>query len=375
MVNTTTARPKPIFRTSFGTFLAIVRIGGANYLDNQPAFELKNIFWTVAVGEAFTVDANTIGLMPDEFTRASQIAVLKETYDTNIVASVGIFADLSSLIEQSFPEAQWKTKAVEAGSKYWGKAASNAAKCTSALSAGVLFITNNHAALLLGGMILTFQADFTALSTGNETSKTNYKNAEIEAGLQTDAKVIACNELYVRYMVMAKVAKNIFRNDKAMKNGFVYGTIKKTLNPQHQVLETVKIKKASSKTIHNAVIDAVITNTGTIPVLVCPGKIACTPPVIIEEVKKAKEEIKEETPVETKEPIAEPEETKAPEKETTKEEEETKSEEPKALTLTVGVNLSPGETMINTLGVVVTFTVLNPLVGGEITIKRTVNEN
>ena len=174
---------------------------------------------------------------------------------------------------------------------------------------------------------------------------------------------------------MAKVAKNIFRNDKAMKNGFVYGTIKKTLNPQHQVLETVKIKKASSKTIHNAVIDAVITNTGTIPVLVCPGKIACTPPVIIEEVKKAKEEIKEETPVETKEPIAEPEETKAPEKETTKEEEETKSEEPKALTLTVGVNLSPGETMINTLGVVVTFTVLNPLVGGEITIKRTVNEN
>ena len=368
---TTTARPLPKFRTSFSTLFAILRIGVANYGDNQPAFMAKNIFWTVLWGTDMLAEVTTISEMPDEFTRAAQIAEIKDIYDTNVVSSISSFADLNSLIEQSFPESLWKTKAIEAGSKHWGKAAVNAGKCTLGLSAGVLFITNNHAALLAGGMIVTFQADFTTLSTNNGIFGPNYKNAEVEAHLQTDAKIIACNDLYTRYMVMAKVAKNIFRNDKSMKNGFVYGTIKKTINPQHQVLETVKIKKASSKTIHNAVIDAVITNTGTIYVLVCPGKIACIQ-ILTEEVKKPKEEIKE-TPEETKEPIAKTEETKAIEKETTTAE-ETKSEEPKAITLTPGVKLLPGETMINTFGEIVTFTVQDPLHGGEITIKRTVHE-
>ena len=373
MVLTTTARPVAKFRTSFGTFFAILRIGVANYGDNQPAFLLKNVVWTVLWGTDMLADVTTVSNMPDEFTRAAQIAEIKEIYDTNVVSSISIFADLSSLIEQSFTEAQWAAKKLEAGSKHWGKAAVKAASCTSALSAGVLFITNNHGALITGGMGTTFQADFTTLSTNNGTSGPNYKNAEVEAHLLTDAKIEACNALYVKYMVMAKVAKNIFRNDKSMKNGFVYGTIKKTINPQHQVLETVKIKKASSKTIHNAVIDAVITNIGTVTILVCPGKIACTS-ILTEEVKKPKEEVKEETTEETKETIAKTEETKAIEKETTTEE-ETKSEEPKALTLTPGVKLLPGETMINTFGEIVTFTVQDPLLGGEVTIKRTVNDN
>jgi hypothetical protein len=369
MVTTTSARPKAKFRASFETFLAVIRIGIANYLDNQLAFEAKNIFWTVLVGTTMDTDADAIDLMPDEFTRAAQIEELKGIRETNVVAGIVIFADLDSLIEQSFPETQWLTKRKEAGSKFWGTAASNAGACSSAFSAGKTFIINNHAALIAGGMITTFQATFTTLAGSYTTSNTAYKNASVEAQLQTDAKITACNDLYARYMVMAKVAKNIFRNDKSMKNGFVYGTIKKTINPQHQVLETVKIKKASSKTIHNAVIDSPITNTGTITVLVCPGKIACTS-ILTEEVKKPKEE---ETTEETKEPIAKTEETKAIENETTTEE-ETKSEEPKALALTPGVKLGPGETMINTFGVIVTFTVQDPLLGGEVTIKRTVND-
>jgi hypothetical protein len=371
MVTTTTARPKPKFRASFETFLAIIRIGVANYLDNQLAFEAKNSFWTVLVGTTMETDADAIGLMPDEYTRAAQIEELKGIRDANVVSGIQIFADLDSLIEQSFPETLWITKRKEAGSKFWGKAARDAGACSSAFAAGKLFITNNNAALLAGGMLTTFQATFTTLSGSYTTSNTAYKNASVEAQLQTDAKIIACNDLYARYMVMAKVAKNIFRNDKAMKDGFVYGAIKKTINPQHQVLETVKIKKASSKTIHNAVIDAVITNTGTVTILVCSGKVACTPPVIIEEVKKTKEVAKEETSEETKEPIAKTEETKVTEKETTTEE-ETKSDEPKALT--PGVKLNPGDTMINTLGEIITFTDLDPFIGGEVTIKRTVNE-
>jgi len=353
---TTTARPLPKFRTSFSTFFAILRIGVANYGDNQPAFLAKNPFWTVLWGTDMLADISSVSNMPDEFTRAAQIAEIKDIYDTNVVSSISSFADLNSLIEQSFPEAQWKTKAIEAGSKHWGKAAVNAGKCTLGLSAGVLFITNNHAALLAGGMITTFQADFTTLKTNDGIFGPNYKNAEVEAHLQTDAKILACNDLYTRYMVMAKVAKNIFRNDKSMKNGFVYGTIKKTINPQHQVLETVKIKKGSSKTIHNAVIDAVITNTGTRPVLVCPGKLPCTLAM------------PEDKPIEeTKELIAAVEENKAAEKE------ETKVEETKTL-LTTGTLLLPEETMINTLGEIITFTVSDPLVGSQVSIKRTVND-
>jgi len=363
---TTTARPLPKFRTSFSTLFAILRIGVANYADNQTAFMAKNIFWTVLWGTDMLEEVTTVSNMPDEFTRAAQIAEIKEIYDTNVVSSISIFADLNSLIEQSFPESQWKTKAVEAGSKHWGKAAVSAGKCTLGLSAGVLFITNNHAALLAGGMITTFQADFTTLSTNDGIFGPNYKNAEVEAHLQTDAKIIACNDLYTRYMVMAKVAKNIFRNDKSMKNGFVYGTIKKTINPQHQVLETVKIKKASSKTIHNAVKDAEITNTGTVAVLVCEGAIPCTMTI------SAKPEQVEETK-ETTETTTLKVETKTVTDEG-KTEEETKTEETKIVTIGTGVLLMPEETMINTFGVVVTFTVFDPLLGGEITIKRTVHD-
>ncbi|HWY10314.1 MAG TPA: hypothetical protein VN026_03260 [Bacteroidia bacterium] len=366
---TTTARPKAKFRASFSTLFAILRIGVANYADNQPAFLLKNPIWTVLWGTDMLTDVTSVNNMPDEFTRAAQIAEIKDIYDTNVVSSISSFADLNSLIEQSFPESQWKTKAIEAGSKHWGKAAVNAGKCTLGLSAGVLFITNNHAALLAGGMITTFQADFTTLSTNDGIFGPNYKNAEVEAHLQTDAKIIACNDLYTRYMVMAKVAKNIFRNDKAMKNGFVYGTIKKTINPQHQVLETVKIKKESSKTIHNAVIDAVITNTGTRPVLVCPGKLPCT--LAMPEDKPVEET--KETVQETKEPITAKEETKAAEENKATEKEETVVEETKTL-LTTGTLLMPEETMINTLGEIITFTVSDPLVGSQVSIKRTVNE-
>jgi len=371
MVTTTTARPKAKFRSSIGTFIAILRIGVANYADNQPAFLAKNIFWTVLWGTDFILDVNTVNNMPDEFTRAAQIAEIKDIFETNTVSSISAFADLGSLIEQSFPETQWVTKAAEAGSKHWGKAAVKASSCSSALSAGVLFITNNHAALITGGMGTTFQADFTTLSENDAVFGPNYKNAEVEAHLQTDAKILACNDLYTRYMVMAKVAKNIFRNDKSMKNGFVYGTIKKTINPQHQVLETVKIKKASSKTIHKAVEDSEITNTGSVAVLVCPGAIPCT---MTMSAKPEQAEETKETTTETKETTALKVETKTVTEEA-KSEEETKPEEPKTITIGTGVLLMPEETMINTFGVIVTFTVLDPLIAGKVTIKRTVNEN
>lgn len=79
----------------------------------------------------------------------------------------------------------------------------------------------------------------------------------------------------------------------------------------------------------------------------------------IDETKKTVEE--------TKEPITAVEENKAVEKE------ETKVEETKTL-LTTGTLLMPEETMINSLGEIITFTVSDPLVGSQVSIKRTVNE-
>jgi hypothetical protein len=370
MVTTTTARPKAKFRSSFGTFFLIIPIGVGNYMDNVDLFTPKNSIWVDGWGTTILADLNVIMLMPDEYTKAAQVAELKALMDGNTVSSVGTFADIDALIEQSFLETQWASKRIEAGSKHWGTASSKAASCTLGLNAGNLFITNNHAALLLGGMGTTFQADLTTLTSDYEESKTNYKNGEVEAHLLTDAKIEACNALYVRYMMMAKVAKNIFRNNKAMKNGFVYGTIKKTINPQYQVLETVKIKKASSKTIHNAVEDSPITNTGTVAVLVCEGAIPCT--MTMSAKPEPVDEIKETT-TETKETTALKVETKTVTEEA-KEEEKSKTEEPKTLSIGTGVLLMPEETMINTFGIVVTFTVLDPLTGGEITIKRTVND-
>ena len=272
----TSPRVKSAFGASFGIFGQIMTLGVANYVTNLAAFTLKNAIWVLAWATQMMTDLAAANLMPDKSSRAGAIAVIKTTLRTNTKACIVGANDLYSLIEQSFPKNLWAAQKEAAGSAHYGKATKKTSECSTMMSMGVTYITNNHAALMTGGMLAGFQLSFTGLGTAFDNSNTAYQNAIEAAALLTDAKVAAYNSIYARYQVMAKVGKNIFGNSKAVIEGIVYAQIKKKLNPPHQVVQPVNIPINGSKTIHNAVPLSTITVTGLYAVLICSGANACT---------------------------------------------------------------------------------------------------
>ncbi len=269
-VTLTTARPVLKGKTSFSVFDQIIVIGIAKYKTKQPLFFAKNNKWTIAWGTNLLADKDAASVLPDNFSRQAVIDAKRILMDVQTVDCIIIANDLKELIEASFPENLWAEKKIEAGMAHYGKAATKPGECSLMMASGVTFMANveNHAALVAGGMLAGFQAGYLGQKNAFNTAHDAYTSAVSDAQEATDIKIAAYNAIYTKYMQMARVAKNLFRNDLAILNFIVFATIKHTIQPEYQAVETVRIKKNSSEQIANAIPGTPIINIGTLPVTI-----------------------------------------------------------------------------------------------------------
>ncbi len=266
----TTARPKLKANTSFVVMNQIILIGLAKYALKQPLFLAKNAKWTVVWGTALVSDLAIALALADNNSRQGLIDGKRLLMDIQTVNAIVITNDLSNLIENSFPSNLWQEKKIEAGFHHYAKASTKPGECSLMLAEAIAFmlVPANNAALVIGGKLVGFQAAYTLQKTAFDDAHAAYTSAVADAQELTDAKIAAFNTIYDKYMQMARVAKNLFRNDLAILNFIVFNTIKKTIQPQYQDVETVRIEKASDKIIANAIPNTPIINIGTLPVFI-----------------------------------------------------------------------------------------------------------
>ncbi|MEI6816211.1 MAG: hypothetical protein WCL14_06345 [Bacteroidota bacterium] len=266
----TTARPSLKGGTSFVVLNQIYPIGMARYASKQPLFLAKNAKWTIVWGTNLSSDLAIAFAMPDNTSRQGLIDGKRILMDIQTVNCIVIANDLSGLIENSFPSNLWQEKKIEAGFHHYAKASTKPGECSLMITQGIAFmlVPANNTALVAGGKLVGFQAAYTLQKTTFDDSHNAYTSAVSDAQEHTDTKIAAFNLIYDNYMQMARVAKNLFRNDLAILNFFVFNAIKKTIQPQYQDVETVRIEKASDKIVANAIPSTPITNIGTLPVFI-----------------------------------------------------------------------------------------------------------
>jgi hypothetical protein len=269
-VTLTTGRPVLKGNAAFGVIDQIYPIGVAKYVSNVGLFTAKNAKWTLAWSTDLISAANAAKAMSDEYSRQGAIDALHILLDIEIVDGIVMAYDLSGLIEASYPPSLWAAKKEAAGLNHLAAASIKPSECSTMLANGITFIAipAENAILVSGGMLVGFEAGYIAMGGSVDLSHTNYTTAVSDAHAATDAKIEADNAVYDTYMPMARVAKNIFRNAKATLNGIVFGTIKKTITPQHQVLETKRIEKSKTVEVANAIEGKPITNIGTLPITI-----------------------------------------------------------------------------------------------------------
>jgi hypothetical protein len=269
-VTLTTGRPRLKGGAAFQVIDQIYPIGMAKYFGNVGLFTAKNPMWVTLWGTNLIGAANAAKAMPDEYSRQGELDSLQILLDVQIVDSIIMAYDLSGLIELSYEPSLWAAKKEAAGLNHLAMASIKPSECSTMMANGITFMATpaENAALIAGGMITGFVTGYIAQSAAVNLAHTNHTTAVSNAHAATDAKINAYNAVYDSYMLMARVAKNIFRNDKAVLNGIVFGTIKKTIQPQHQVLETKRIEKSKTVEVANAIAGKPITNIGTLPVTI-----------------------------------------------------------------------------------------------------------
>lgn len=90
---------------------------------------------------------------------------------------------------------------------------------------GELFIAANTAELTVGGMTLTFAAEFTAAKDAFDGKHSDFLQAEETSKVLRDDKVNANNKLFQVGIAMCEDGKKIFRKEPAIRDQFTWSTV------------------------------------------------------------------------------------------------------------------------------------------------------
>jgi hypothetical protein len=165
--------------------------------------------------------------LPDYQARNSTAEIMRvQLIETN-TAACDLWQKLKRYISYAFPSNQWQIQWDAAGMNYYLNASNlNWDSTEQLMNAGKAFITANSAALLLNNnMPATFSANFTATTTTFTTKHQVYLQEREDVRIDTQAKVLANNQIYTNLIAMLADGKLIYQNDPAVKNEFTLTTL------------------------------------------------------------------------------------------------------------------------------------------------------
>lgn len=219
-----------------GTESALYRVTGlvadicTQNIDALAAYKQKYTLKFVGELQQSATDAKNL---PNHSTRQGALSALHNTLVEANSGFCSVFAGLMGYIDDSFPAAQVAANKKMAGGDLYISALKENWSATSIMTGtGATFISNNTDALTAGGMPVDFADSFSNAADAFETSLSAFSNYKNGAQGETNAKIIANNNLYSSLLAILKDARYVLGTDMASKKAFSYSAqLKKVKGP------------------------------------------------------------------------------------------------------------------------------------------------
>ena len=247
-----------------------------SYDANQTFFLTKKTLYTILFGTNLRTEILAAKALPDFQQRGAVQEAFKVQMQTAADTSIVFWQELESLIRDSFPANQFKTRREEAGSTHYAKAAGGDWESLSQLMlSGSTFITNHTTELTTGGMTVTFKPAFNAARTSFDTLFASFKGAEQSGTEQRETKINANNAFYKKITALCDDGKKYYRDNPAKRERFTFTKVLDLVSGTGSETISITIPAGSSITTDRVFANSPIINQGTVLFHVCAGSAAC----------------------------------------------------------------------------------------------------
>lgn len=194
-----------------------------NCLANLTAMSAyKSLYTTTFINSMKTAVSNA-ALLPDNDARRTVAESIRIDMVAQSKICRNLWQDLKSYIRSAYPADQYDTMLTQAGWNYYSRSASNWSALQSLMTSGLNFINANSTTLTDAGYM---REDF-ALEFANSIGSFNSLFSQFVTALQTaeqgtDERLEALNNCYEQGISMCLDGQNVFRNNEATKNLFVF---------------------------------------------------------------------------------------------------------------------------------------------------------
>jgi len=243
---------------------------------NQAFFQTKKTTYTIPFGAALRAEILAAKALPDFQQRGEAQETFKVQMEEAASDALIIWRELESLIRDSFPENEFKTKREAAGYAHYAQAAGNDWESVSSLmQSGRTFITDHTPELNTGGMTPTFPADFSTASANFDSLYLSFKGAEQGSSEKRDEKITANNTFHKKITNLCEDGQKYYRDVPATRERFTFSKVLELVSGPGTSTITVNVPANNSVTTDGVIANSPIINVGTIPVFVCGGAVAC----------------------------------------------------------------------------------------------------
>lgn len=221
------SRPQPEYPCGQQDLYTIVVTGWVSYAEQLPRFENLSTNYTAATGTDQLAAVEVARAMPDEDSREEVHKTLRIHLKELATKCLIKWSDMGTYIRDGFPEEEYENKRVAAGYNYYAAAEHQDWDAVKGLMQnGLLFLNGNATELSTpGGMPATFIADFDLVKKAFELKHQAFLQAEEEAKVLTDQKILANNELFRAMSKMFEDGKKIFRENAALREQFTFDRV------------------------------------------------------------------------------------------------------------------------------------------------------
>jgi len=204
----------------------IVKTGWESYAEYLAQFSNHSTLYTAVRGADQLLAVEAARAMPDEEQRTEVHATLRVQMIPLAEECLIVWSNMSTYIRDGFPKDEYDNKRLAAGYAYYAGAEHRDWDDVKGLMQnGLTFATANAAELGTGGMPITFMPSFIAAKDAFELKHNAFLQAEEQAKVLGDAKVVANNTLYIDLTKMFEDGKKIFREEAAIREQFTFDRV------------------------------------------------------------------------------------------------------------------------------------------------------
>lgn len=188
--------------------------------------------YTEAMCEGEIEAANAVLQMPDNAARQAKHEMTRVTMSGVAKTGRNLFQDMKGYVRDAYPGAEFDITMDAAGWRYFAGSVSSWADMQGLFSNAINFINLNDAVLKTKGFMPdTFVILFAETRASFDALYTEFVTAQQESHEATEARLIACNNLYEKVSGCCADGQNVFRDDGVVRNEFVFSTVLEMVSP------------------------------------------------------------------------------------------------------------------------------------------------